>query len=92
MSLDGSPAIHQSTHLGQEDLSFLSGSGSFMGFLAEPLPLGSPGDLVVEPFASVCGTMELGEQLLLAHLNQAGQGVTVPIGTESPAISVGQGL
>jgi hypothetical protein len=41
MSLDGSPAIHQSTHLGQEDLSFLSGSGSFMGAPEEPLPLGS---------------------------------------------------
>jgi hypothetical protein len=92
MSLDGSPAVHQSTHLGQEDLSFLSGSGSFMGFLAEPLPLGSPGDLLVEPFASVCDTIELGEQLLLAHLIQAGQRGTVPIGTESPADSMAQGL
>jgi hypothetical protein len=92
MSLDGSPAVHQSTHLGHEDLSFLSGSDSFMGFLAEPLPLGRPGDFLVEPFASVCDTIELGEQLLLAHLIQAGQRRTVPIGTESPANSMGQGL
>jgi hypothetical protein len=63
-----------------------------MGLLAEPLPLGSPGDLLFEPFASVCDTMELGEQLLLAHLIQAGERGTVPIGTESPANSVGQSL
>ena len=43
-----------------------------MGALAEPLPLGSPGDLLVEAFASVCDTMELSEQLLLADLIQAG--------------------
>jgi hypothetical protein len=92
MSLDGSPAVHQPTHLGQEDLSFLSASGSFMGAVAEPLPLGSPGDLLVEPFASVCDTMELSDQILLAHLIQAGQRGTVPIGTGCPAVFVEQGL
>lgn len=92
MSLDGSPAVHQPTHLGQEDRSFLSRLGSFMGALAEPLPMGSPSDLLVEPFASVCDTMEFSDQILLAHLIQAGQRGTVPIGTGCPTGFVGQGL
>jgi hypothetical protein len=36
--------------------------------------------------------MELGEQILLAHLIQAGQRATVPIGTGCPAVVVRQGL
>jgi hypothetical protein len=69
MPLDSSPAVHQSIHLGQGRLPVVSGPGDRLGVIAEALPLGGTRDLSIEPFARVCETVELRNQLVLAHLN-----------------------
>jgi hypothetical protein len=56
-----------------------------LSILAEELPLKGTCDLVVEPFARVCNTAELGDQLRLAHLVQPNHRATQPIATGSPA-------
>jgi hypothetical protein len=70
MPLDSSPAVHQPIHRGQERLPVVSGQGERLGVIAEALPLGGTRDLSIEPFACVCETVELRNQLVLAHLIQ----------------------
>ena len=70
MPLDSPPAVHQPTHLGQVRLPVVSGQDDRLGVIAEALPLGGTRDLLIEPFARVCETVELRNQLLLAPLVQ----------------------
>ncbi|QRM34187.1 hypothetical protein [Microvirga sp. VF16] len=71
MPLDGSPAVHQSTHFDQETLLVLSSPCGVRSIVAEPLPLGDTSHREVEPFAFVSKAMEFRDQLLLIHLVQA---------------------
>ena len=68
MPFDSPPAVHQLIYLGQERLRVVSGQGDRLGVIAEALPLGGTRDLLIEPFARVCETVEFRNQLLLAHL------------------------
>jgi len=70
MPFDSPPAVHQLIHLGQERLRVVSGQGDRLGVNAEALPLGGTRELSIEPFARVCETVELRNQLVLAHLIQ----------------------
>jgi hypothetical protein len=71
MPLDGSPAVHQSTHFDQEALLVLSSPCGVRTIGAESLPLGDTTNLEVEPFAFVSKAVEFRDQLLLIHLVQA---------------------
>jgi hypothetical protein len=85
VALDGSPAVHQTAHFGQEGLAIVSSLGDLSIIFAETLPLGGTYDLPVEPLARVCDTTELGDQLMLIHLVQTRHRATEPRGTGSLA-------
>ena len=83
MPLDSPPAVHQPTHLGQVRLPVVSGQDDRLGVIAEALPLGGTRDLLIEPFARVCETVELRNQLLLAPLVQGRHHLTDLTSTRS---------
>jgi hypothetical protein len=93
VTLDSSPAVHQSVQLGEECLLVLSSPSSLLGGIpAEPLPLCGTCDPLVEPFARVCDTTEFGDQLRLTHLVQAHHRERIPPAPEALLLLRAPGL